>query len=603
MIVTASGNERDALRKLEQIQANTSTLEIWQQVLRTYNTWDYRPLANAKDPSQLERIAWFSAVVASADLNMEWEKLTKKDLELPDFVRVANCGGYSVQTGHVLSRLSLQQEQKEIKEIYASSRGKELKDRELVEALNQLPERCFTTEGKRVEVRVIGWGQWAMLLQRHLCHSIQQTYYFMNQKLGWRDEAKEFSAQCDQKFSGLRLYPFVRRLTAADEASYRQSVDDGFAVTVATPHLVSPDVWNYLCWKPSFAELYSPNPNPHVNEWHKHNPPPGTVYNIHPRLHHPSLVNREDIVAILEQLHAAAPHNQTIARNYTDYKYPKVKATYDQLVEIYGPVLDYNPYPMLLCANAIKDQPEKYEALMLKVCALNPARYTELADYFYYRTNLAKAIYYAEQRFELDPDKVGVSHRVGWMISYYLENGNQKRAKELADFGGEVYSSGGLLAKAGYYEQLEQYQSAFEWYIKNEDRYGHWRSLVNFCLRYRTKTDDNRFHSEVEKRVSKIFPKGFRKVTLDDYSAPPKFAVSINEDSDLLREVGLKKGDVIVAVDGIAVNGILQYSYIRDANDSPQLDLIVWDGNQFREVNASPPNRRFKANFDDYRAE
>jgi len=52
-------------------------------------------------------------------------------------------------------------------------------------------------------------------------------------------------------------------------------VDDGFKVTVAAPHLVPAECWNYLCYKVNFAPPYNPNPNPHVNEWHNHNPPPG----------------------------------------------------------------------------------------------------------------------------------------------------------------------------------------------------------------------------------------------------------------------------------------------------------------------------------------
>ena len=62
-----------------------------------------------------------------------------------------------------------------------------------------------------------------------------------------------------------RLYPFVRRFNCTDVEAYHKSVDDGFKVTVDTPHLVPAECWNNLCYHVSFAPLYSPNPNPHIN--------------------------------------------------------------------------------------------------------------------------------------------------------------------------------------------------------------------------------------------------------------------------------------------------------------------------------------------------
>jgi len=151
-----------------------------------------------------------------------------------------------------------------------------------------MPDGCFNSSDDTVHVKVIGWGQWANFLQRHLCHAVQQNFHFMLHQWGVPDEAKSFRAQCDESFGGLRLYPFVSRFNCTDVASYHKSVDEGFKVTVSTPQLVPAECWNLLCYHVDFAPPYDPNLNPHVNEWHSRNPLPGTVYDLGPRLDHPA---------------------------------------------------------------------------------------------------------------------------------------------------------------------------------------------------------------------------------------------------------------------------------------------------------------------------
>ena len=160
-----------------------------------------------------------------------------------------------------------------------------------------------------------------MFLQRHLCHALQENFDFLERKWGVHDEAKTFNRKTDETFAQLRLYPFVQRFNCTDILSYHRSVDAGLAVTVATPHLISPEIWNYLCYTVPFAPLYTPRSNPHINEWHKHNPPPGPAYYPLPRMNHPSLVNRPDTVSRLEQLHALAPYDREISFNLLRIKY------------------------------------------------------------------------------------------------------------------------------------------------------------------------------------------------------------------------------------------------------------------------------------------
>lgn len=87
---------------------------------------------------------------------------------------------------------------------------------------------------------------------------------------------------------------------------------------------------------------------------------------------------------------------------------------------------------------------------------------------------------------------------------------------------------------------------------------------------------------------------------MNDFHAEPTDGVAINGQNDLVRSFGLRRGDVIVAVGGICTHTFAQYSYIRDLQPSPELNLIVWQDNTYHEIKASPPNRRFGVNFGDY---
>jgi tetratricopeptide (TPR) repeat protein len=398
---------------------------------------------------------------------------------------------------------------------------------------------------------------------------------------------------------GLRLYPFVRRFNCTDVASYHKSVDDGFKVTVATPQLVSARCWNYLCYSFSPDEWYRPNPNPHVNEWHKHNPPPGTAYNPLPRLDHPSLTRRTDSEALLDKLHEMAPYDRNIAWYIWKTKY-KMQPTYEQASALFQPVLAYDNYAMEKVADTVQDQPAKYEQLMSKAAELNPSDYFKLADYFEQR-NDDKAAAYIEKGNSLDPDSVRASYYASWLIKYYLKKGQTEDARREADFAGEVYSFVGLQAKAEFLEATKDYMGAFQWYANIEERYEDSGPLVAFCLRYKSKTGDTRFDGEVQKRANKVFPNGVEKVAIGNFIGAPIDGVVLKEESDLLKAAGLKQGDVIVAAYGIRVHNVIQYDYERDNSDDPEMDLIVWQGDGYHEIKASPPNHRFGVDIDNYR--
>ena len=600
MMLTLIGDEAQAMEQLNTIGTNNADALPWVRALQARNSGDYRPLDERDGLSRVEAVNWFYSRANYLSTELAWPKLSDEQKRTIDFVRVANEMGYSVEIGHQLLAVSIPLEMQEIESVYTLSHGDKLTQKNLVSVLNVMPDGCFTRSGGTVHVRVIGWGQWADFLQRHLCHAVRQNFDFMNRQWGVPDDAKEFAARCDQSFGGLRLYPFVRRFDCTDLNAYHQSVDDAFKVTVATPQLVPAECWNYLCYHVNFAPPYDPNPNPHINEWHSHNPPPGTVYDLHPRLNHPSLIGRPDAVARFERLHGLAPYDCRIIYYLIQHKYNN-QATYEQATRLFQAVLPYSVYAMRTVAWTVYNQPEQYEKLLLQAAALDPACYYDLGDYEIGRQEEDLGAKYIDLACAADQDSVRVAAQAYWRVQYYLKKGQIEKARQIADEGGEVYSEVGLEAKASFLEGTTNYDGAFEWYAKVEERYNNSKPLIAFCQRYKHLTGDLRFEPEVKKRLKKLFPDGIEKVSLADFHSAPTDGVLIKQQNGTVTAAGMRAGDVIVALDGTRTHTFAQYTYVRDSLSGPGLDLIVWQGSGYHEFRASPPNHQFGVDFGDYR--
>jgi tetratricopeptide (TPR) repeat protein len=597
---TLMNNQADALQTLKQIPATDPAVASWIRALQARNTCDYRQLDNLNSLSQIECINWFYALDQSANTGIAWSKLSDTQRNIPDFVRIANENSYPVGVGHQLLDLSLRLDLNEIDSVYQLSQKKKLDLQWLVPVLNRMPDRCFTqADDGKTDVHVIGWGLWAGFFQRQICHSVEHESDFLQRIWGVPDAAKKFSDKCDRIFGELRLYPFVRRFNAIDAATYRQSVDDGFKVTVATPQLVPAQCWDYLDYWLTPDEYYHPNPNPHINEWHKHNPPPGTAYNPQPRFDHPSLVHRRDSGALFDKLHEIAPYDSNISWYIWKTKY-KEKPTYEEALDLFGPTVLYSPYSMRKVAGTVLNQPDQYEQLLARSAAIDPSDYFTLADYFATRAQDDKAARYYEQGNKLNPDPVDVAAHADWLIHYDLKHGRTEDARSLADLVGAVYSGAGLQAKAEFLEATGDYPGAYQWFSKIDERYRDSTLVTAFVIRHKAETGDTQFDALAKAQLAKTFPQGIERVALADFKSAPADGVLIKKASDRAIAAGIRNGDVIVSINGIRSHTYAQYLCGRQVKLEPEMDLIVWQGDRYTEIKTSPPNHRFGGDMGDY---
>jgi len=600
MLLTLIGVRAPAMERLEGFDAEDPALGPMVRALRVRNTGDYRPLAVRENRSPLESFCCFFAQADYASVASAWARLTDQERLTIDFVRAANELGYSVEMGHHLSEGAITVELEETAAIYELWHHEKLNRRDLAAALNQAPEGCFSTGADRKgRVRVIGWGQWAMFLQRHLCHAVQQDYWFLNGKLGVPDAAQKFAGQAGKQFGELWLYPFVSRMICSDATTYRQALDDASRVATETPQLVPTECWNWFGSKPKFAAMYRPLSPSRISEWHRHNPPPGTTYALGPRLTHPNLIERPDAVAFLEKLHDLAPYDCRISLLILGKKYND-QPTYEQAAAMLKEVLPYSVTALRAVAFTVHDKPAEYQKLMLRAAEIDPECFYDLANYAEAHISEDKGSEYLEKACALDPDTVRVSNRATWRVEYFLKKGQTEKARDIADAAAETYSATGLRAKGIFCERTGNPGEAFDWYSKIESRYNDPAPLMSFCIRHQVKTGDRRFEREVKRRLGKLFPNGIEKAALADFSGPPADGVLIQRENDLIKAVGLRAGDVIVGVYGIRVHDFHQYEYGRELKSTPELELIVWQGKGYRELKPKVPGHKFGVGFGSY---
>jgi tetratricopeptide (TPR) repeat protein len=604
LLYTLMNNEKQALAKTALIGQEQPALAPWTRILKVRNTHDYRPLAALTNRSPLETIEYFRAYCDNVDPDLAWRKLTALQQEsIPDFCRIVDASpdGHSVGLGHVMLATHLQLELKEeLQVLQLSNHMQKPNPQEFLNAMNEMPDRCvrLNSDGTSA-IHVIGWGQWAAFFQRHLCQTIVRDYHFMQDSWGVPEDAKKFAEECDKTFSGLRLYPFVQKVDSHDERSYRSAVDDSLKVIRSTPQLVGAEIWNQLYYSVPFAALYQPDPRSRVEEWHSHNPPPGTAYNPYPRMGHENLVKRPDSVSRLQELYELSPYDMDIQYSYAVSKYGG-HANYDQTEAIFHPVLDYNSHQLYFLAEKATNDPAIYVPTMERCAEMDPARYYALAEYLINRGQEDKAIPFIEKGMDLFPDSVTKAAYAGRMIKHYVKQGQISKASALADFAADVYSADGLEAKAEFLESQNKYREALDYYQKIEERYEDSSPLVSFCTRYKAATGKSDLDEILARRIKKVFPRGMEKTSLAEFNTPPRDGIIVGGENETTAKAGIAHGNIIVAINGVRIHNFDQYLYIRGLDTAPELHLIVWQANKYREITAAPPDHRFGVDMPDY---
>jgi len=572
VLYTLMNNQRDVLQRCDDLAKSDPQLAPWIRALRTFATGDYRPLRQIMPLSHIERIAFSSAGATLNGPGLHFRDLSSWEFQSDlDAIRLFAEHHYSGTAGYVLFQ-QMNLELKEIAEVTQLARHEKFDEKNLASLLQANPEGCVSfSSPTQAVVRVISWGHWSRYFQRHLCHAVPHSYEFLKSQPGFAKDAEEWLARYRTLLKGLKFAPLIEIFLARDEPSFQKAIDDGIALTVAAPHLISPELWVDISHQSGLFPLYHPVPNDHISEWHRHDPPAGTVHAMRGRsLHLAVRGGQKNSTERLEELNRMAPYDRYIATTILRLK-SRAGSHFKELSVFLEPLLDYSAtmwngsYAFTHTEDLIRDHPARYYPLAQIVWGMNEDT----------------GFNYIQRGIDQNADPATGAFLSQNLIYYYLRKNLIDKAERVATWAGKVPGEAGPRAQIRFLRAVGRVEESIEVSRAFEDHFNDSRSFTAACMHYRYITHDHRYDAAMEKRLGDLFPIGIEKINPTNFTQRPMDGVVVVIENELTQEAGLKRGDVVVAVSGVRIHDWHQYDYARYLDEKPQTTLLIWDGARY----------------------
>lgn len=594
------GRQQDAIAALDRAGATTAAERAWSNALRLRVTGDWRILAQPLTATLLERREHYRALDRSLGDRHALDFLERRNVEaVPDWGRIV-VGSASVAAGNRFASQMPALELAEAAAVYHQSQGGELAGPELVARLNEPPGRCVgRAKDGRPRPRVLDWGSWASSSRRHLLHAVASADDHVFRMLGLPDEADEAWTKAQEALKGLELLPLVavrvssQRKAAASGASRPGSLPPTTAAgcgeatpVVAThPEKITAAAWSLLkrdCTRPvEVARLAG------ERRWFGSSLPPGTAFESAARRR---LIGGFDAAA-LEAYLRIAPWDRDLASAVYLRRTRGGSGTPADLEAAYGRLLDYDLRAMKARAELVAGDADRYRSAYARIVAVDPDSGLGFGAYLAGRGLDGEAAAAYQKAVDEAFDRVAVANHTGWLVDYYLDHGERDRALAVARDAAEVGSSAGLLTLAHFFERAGRCADAESRLKARAERYpsSSEDELQCFYRRCVDESGDPRFRSEA--RDARRQTLGSEEpVTLASLSGPPPSGVMVVETAPKFEALGLVKGAVLVAIDGLRVRDLEHYRCLRSLGDGSSATAIVWQGGAYREIQA--PLRR-----------
>jgi tetratricopeptide (TPR) repeat protein len=299
-----------------------------------------------------------------------------------------------------------------------------------------------------------------------------------------------------------------------------------------------------------------------------------------------------DQSAAFRALRELAPHDRRIV-SLAD---PGDEASPEATAALYGPLAEYDLTVLRKLAWSHRQDPSAAVPLYEKAVQMDPGGYLPLGSYLadQYRDEEAAAAY--EKAIAKARDRVAVSHYALWLVGHYCDMGRLPRAREVAQMAADTGSAPGLEAMGYFAERMGRPAEAEAWYQKVAERYGDRRPLDQFYMRYAHRFPDGRFNTEARSALAALFPAGLERVSLVDFTEPPKpgEGVRVTGRSQRSTRFGLRKDDIVVALNGYRVGNDEQYATLWTFDDGPAATVIVWRDARYVEIKGELRGTRYE---------
>jgi hypothetical protein len=599
-LLTLSGREIDAIPALDSIHTavtTTDAAQTWVQILTLFIKDDFRVATPDKSSPLLLKIVWAGVVSDDFEGTLAMSYIDRLgDLEdIPDWGRALFSASTqpAVELGHRFCGSTLKQEFRELQSILSVAGQKTSPGEPLRNIFNEPVGPTLTVDGNgKTTVEVVGLPLFKDIAERHIISDAWQMHYWLKNMWGVPEEDAKFIQQMGSLFQGARHEQYLTLFlnspncdTFPSRGSLQDDMDDippSFGMHIGWSESDCDTLIPYFGWGVPFGAPLNMKIRSTVvlnarTSHHRPDKNAPTFRDLMPL--DPDSYDLASWVIILNQ-------NQNVATTEKE-EYSLLHRFFDHNTNSAG-------YFLSLADNQSDFDEATIEEVKRAQTELDPDEFYSLGDILMSHGQTDEAMEAYRKGATQGNDQVLFSDAVGPLVRYDFNHGQVDEATTLAKRAADVYSRDGLATYAWLLCKLNRGSEAEDIMKQIQERYGG-DPLPGFYALHRDLFPDQ--YAAEEKAV---FPHGLQPATLASFTASPSDGALITTASPALDKGGLRKGDVIVALDGYATHDDKQYTLVRQFSDAPVLDLIVWRDGKYFETKASPPDRLFGVGFIKY---
>ena len=584
VLLTLVNRQRDGLAALDALphDAAPDAVAAWDRALRVRLTKDWRDIANRVDHASLleqrEMLRALHKVVGDSRSTPMLDRLPD-EANVSDWGRIIFHEAPTVGNGNRFADSVIPAELSEARVVRQTYPGapSRANSAALVGELNVEPSIGPATSADRSAFWIIDWGTWAAASQRHLIAAVvcrSRHYWVM---LDLRDEGQGLDREARQSFGGLRLFPLAEPYLAKHAKArdaYAAAVARAAVMAREQPALLTDSVLTALQEKPFPG--FVPDVPPSI-KWFNPYVPAGTAYEP-TRAYRIEGRFRLDLQT-LDALRAIAPYERTFVSGSLERRYG-LDVPLDVVQRECADFAAYDLRAAWKIARVAYREPDVYVPMLKNIAeTLNPDDYHFLGQYLaeLHRDAEAEDAYVRYHRVATDP--VEMANDAWWLILRYYETGRVPEALALGAKVADVGSSGGLLSYANILDLSGDLAGAEDLYRRNMERYGD----KSFVLAFLKRHPERDTRGEAAVLTSAIFPSGVQPLAQPPTAAPDK-GLEITWAGIGGEREGLRKGDIIVALDGIRVEDPSQYTVMKHRVWTAPMRFLVWRDKSYVSV-------------------
>ena len=594
IVQVVAGRTGPAMNQLEAFERTNASpvMQAWGRALRRRATHDWRE-PTPDSAALVERLEYMRAMARMLEASASLEYVRKHQIEqAPDWGwRVLDLP-LTVENGHAFVDDTFERTLSEAAQVLGIRNPDAAND--VTAALSREPAMSSIDRATAGGIRVIDDGLWSAFYQRELAHVASRGSSFYRDMYGSREEAETFERDVDSRLGGTPLWPIVRRLRVRTEpstagkdrqdavaASYRETMAQAAPMLVDRPQIVP-----YLAWL-SMGETprgVASIDIPQASLWFRTIFPTGTVFET--RRMNVQRIIPDDFVAHADAIHALAPWDPEITINWSLVRCHKGCAPEQERAN-YANIAAYSVTTMRKFAYTDPDP----VASLRRVCDVSAPDCATLADWLQSRERFPEAAAAYEEFFRRGLDRVSVSNTVEWTVRYYQRSGRMRDAKRVAEMAADVGSARGMRALAGVYDREGQHQQAAVLYRRILARYDNGEDLLAYFVRRADEAGRAPDDPEYPVLLKRYFGGELERVATASLSGAPSRGLFVNSTTWWNEKAGFRRGDIIVALDGVRVWTVAQSSVLYDRSFDAPLRYTVWRGDRYLDIEA--PFRRF----------